>query len=80
MGSGGGWYHNIPAFSPKSAGITIKKLWSAQEFGLEICSGVITRKNKARVVLLAYDTPNFLTDLIYVPTYYYQISQTVWEL
>ena len=38
---------------------TIKKLWSAQEFGLEILSGEITRKkkNKARVVLLASNTP-----------------------
>ena len=35
-----------------------KPLWSAQEFGLEIPSGEITRKkNKAKVVLLACNTP-----------------------
>ena len=38
---------------------TIKKIWSAHEFGLEIDIGEIVRKqNKARVVLLACDTPS----------------------
>ena len=39
----------------------IEKLWSAQEFGWEICSGeIIKKKNKARFVLLVCDTPTWL--------------------
>ena len=55
----------------------IKKLWPAQEFGLEIHLGVVTRKQAVSVVLLALDTPTW-PDI-----YPYQILSnylTVWEL
>ena len=56
----------------------IKKLWSAQEFGLKICSGEITKKRPKQELSFLHAT--LLLYLIYVPTKYYQISQTVLEL
>ena len=38
---------------------SIKKLWSAQEFGVEICSGEITSKKQNRIVFLACDIPTW---------------------
>ena len=49
---------------------TIKKLWSAQEFGLEIRSGEITKKRTKEMSFLHVA---LLLDLICVPTKYYQI-------
>ena len=46
---------------------TIKELWSAQEFGLEICSGEITKQE------LSFLCASILIDLIYVPIKYYLI-------
>ena len=34
----------------------IQRLWSAKEFGFEICSGEITRKSRVQVILLACNT------------------------
>ena len=49
-----------------------KPLWSyAQEFGLEIHSGEITWKKNIKILSFLHVT--LLTDLIYVPTKYYQI-------
>ena len=45
---------------------TIKKLWSAQEFGLEICSGEITRKKKQQSKSLSFLQEPVLLELIYV--------------
>ena len=56
----------------------IKKLWSAQEFGLKICSGEITKKRTKQELSFLHAT--LLLDLIYVPTKYYQIAQKVLEL
>ena len=50
---------------------TIKKLRSAQEFGLEIHSGEITWKKEKKE--LSFLHVIFLLDLMYVPTKYYQI-------
>ena len=48
---------------------------SAQECGLEICSGEITRKRTEQELSFLHGT--FLLDLIDVPT---KLYQTVWEL
>ena len=50
---------------------TIEKLWSTQEFGLEICSGQITRKKTKQKLSFLHET--LLLDPIYVPMKYYQI-------
>ena len=50
---------------------TIKKLWSAQKFGLDICSGEITRKRTKQELSFLHET--LLHELIYVPTQYFQI-------
>ena len=52
----------------------IKKLWSAEDFGQEICSGEITRKTKQE---LSFWHATLLLDLIYVPI---KLFQSVWEL
>ena len=44
---------------------TTRKLWSAQEFGYELCSGDITRKRTKQDLLFMHVT--LLLDLIYVP-------------
>ena len=49
----------------------IKKLWSAQEFGLDIHSGEITRNRTEQELSFFHAT--ILLALIYVPTIYYQI-------
>ena len=49
----------------------IKKLWSAQEFGWEIHSGEITRIRMEQKFSFLH--ANFLLDMIYIPTIYYQI-------
>ena len=58
---------------------TIKKLWNAQEFGLEIRLGQIIKKKKKKKEqsqeLSLHAT--LLLDLIYVPI---KLSQTIWEL
>ena len=51
---------------------TIKKLWSAQEFGLEIHSGEITRKRTEQELPFFHAT--LLLELNYVPTIFYQIT------
>ena len=51
---------------------TIKKLQSAEEFGLEICSGETTRKRTEQVLSFLHVTLQL--DLIYVPTIYYQFT------
>ena len=48
-----------------------KELWSAHEFGLETCSGEVTRKSREQVLPFLHAT--LLLDLIYDPTKYYQI-------
>ena len=50
---------------------TINKLCRAQEFGLEIHSGKITRKRTEQ--RLSFLLATLLLDLIYVPTIFYQI-------
>ena len=50
---------------------TIKKLWSAQEFGLEIYSGEISRKRTKQEFAFMHVT--LLLDLIHVSTKYHQI-------
>ena len=50
---------------------TIKKLWSAQEFGLEIHSGEITTKRIEQELFFLHAA--LLLDLIYVHTIFYQI-------
>ena len=57
---------------------TIKKLWSAQEFGIEIHSGEITRKRIEQELSFLHAT--LLLDLICIPTYFVKLSQIVWEL
>ena len=52
-------YWSLPMHPPNIVKVfqTIEKLLSAQEFGLEIYSVWFTRKkNRARVVLLVFDT------------------------
>ena len=58
---------------------TIQKLWSAQELGLEICSGEITWKKK-RTKELSFLHVTLLLDLMYVPTKYYQIISNCYGL
>ena len=50
---------------------TIKKLWSAQEFGLEIRSWEIIKKRTEQELSFLHAT--ILHDLIIAPTIYYQI-------
>ena len=50
---------------------TIKKIWSAQGFGLGICSGEIIRTSREQELSFLHAT--LLLDLIYVPIKYYQI-------
>ena len=56
---------------------TIKKSWNAQELGLEIRSGEISRKRTEQELSFLHVT--LLIDLIYVPTiYYHTISNSTW--
>ena len=57
---------------------TIKKLRNAQELSVEIRSGEITRKRTEQE--LSFLLATLLLYLIYVPTIYYHLPQTVWEL
>ena len=57
---------------------TIMKLWSAQEFCLEILSGEITRKRTEQDLFFLQAA--LLLDVIYVPTIFIKLSQIVWEL
>ena len=56
----------------------IKKLWCTQEFGLEIHSGAVTKKQSASVSHLSCDTPTW-PDIMSLPSII-KLSQTVWEL
>ena len=54
---------------------TIRKLFSEQEFGFEICLGEITKKTTNQELSFLHAT--LLLDLKFASTKYYQISQTV---
>ena len=56
---------------------TIKKLWSAEEFGLKIPSGEINRKSTEQELSLH---ATHLLNLIYVLPNIIKLSQIVWEL
>ena len=56
---------------------TIQKLWSAQEFCLEIRSGEITWKKKKELSFLHV---TLLLGLIFVPTKYYKIISNSMEV
>ena len=49
----------------------VKKLWSAQEFGLEFFSRGISRKSRVRVVHLAYNTPTDICPYQILSNYMY---------
>ena len=59
------WLLSVPLPNIINISQTIRKLWSAQEFGLEICSEEITRKGREQK--LSFLHAIVLLDLIYVP-------------